>query len=236
MEVIRKTPEIKTPKISLCIIMAENDTYLSTIGSALPYIDDLIIFVQANDEFFVKVHHEVELFGGLRSIIIKRPILGNADPDRNDIVKLAKNDWVLQLDDDEQIKVLDLEKFNKALQMFHVIWLPFVHYVNGEILEFMGRDVHPRLYRKGFVQWPLRLHTFPMIRGNDVVLYNEIAFVEHNRVFSNLLASHAKRRHMLDADGIKVENRFLTMTMQILEKANKLNEKDKRTYLKLVKP
>ena len=240
MELVKTQEQKEVPKtskqpISFCMIMGENDTYLETLKSVLPFTNDIILYVQANKEFYLKVLSETrELFAGKRSIIKQRPVLGNSETDRNDITKLCKNKWILQLDSDEILVIEHPPQFYEMLEAFHAIWIPFFHYVNGRLLGFMSPDFHPRLYQNGAVIWSGNVHSYPRVYGNEIVPFADIIKVNHFRTFSTLLASHKKRRHLLRGNELQLENNFLRAVVKILKSEAVLNERDRKTVIQLL--
>lgn len=111
---------------------------------------------------------------------------GFADPARDHALKKIKTDWVLILDADEILekKVVDNVKQLIESEQFDVYYLPRKNIIFDKWIEHTGwwPDYQPRLFRKGHLRWPGKVHAQPVVKGNTKHLpeKEEFAITHYN--------------------------------------------------------
>jgi (heptosyl)LPS beta-1,4-glucosyltransferase len=95
---------------------------------------------------------------------------GFADPARDFALTKVKTDWVLILDADEKIETKVAQNIKKMIEEteYDVYYLPRKNIIFGKWIEFTGwwPDYQPRLFKKGYLRWPGRVHAQPVVKGN----------------------------------------------------------------------
>lgn len=199
--------------ISLCMVVSEEADNLKELFPLLKEkVKEIIIVDQDSKDSTGEICKD---FGAR---YFKRSKKNLADIDRQFCYNLAGSEWILSLDADERPseKLLDsLEKYTQNPNV-HCYWFRFDNQVDGiDISPVLGQEYHPRLWRKGFVQWPERAHTWPSFaNGQQAFLDTQI---HHHRTLERIESVHAKRRLAIDPQNQQVEHNFLHNLKQFLK-------------------
>jgi (heptosyl)LPS beta-1,4-glucosyltransferase len=95
---------------------------------------------------------------------------GFADPARDFALTKIRTDWVFILDADEIVSTKLAENIRELIQAddFDVYYLPRKNMIFSKWIKYTGwwPDYQPRLFRKGHLSWPGRVHAQPVVKGN----------------------------------------------------------------------
>jgi glycosyltransferase involved in cell wall biosynthesis len=111
---------------------------------------------------------------------------GFADPARDFALTKVKTDWVLILDADERIEAAFARTIQKLIEadQADVYYLPRKNIIFGTWIQHTGwwPDYQPRLFKKGHLQWPGKVHAQPVVEGRveHLPLSRENAIVHYN--------------------------------------------------------
>ncbi len=154
----------------------------------------------------------------------KRP-KGTSDPDRNWAFSLASQPYVLYLDDDEYLTDEAKELLPNILATGgDIFWLKRLNYVDGvSVEEVMGDDVQCRLFKKGSVRFPERIHRYPEAAVDTKVFYLDCA-IRHDRTMEQILKANKVREAIADESDIQNQNEFIASVKALLKEKDGFNE------------
>jgi glycosyltransferase involved in cell wall biosynthesis len=93
---------------------------------------------------------------------------------RNFGIGKASGKWILILDPDEEVPKTLLATIQKIIKenKFEVVNIPFKSILYHKWMKHTGwwPEYHPRLFKKGFVDCPPKIHTAPIIKGRVLTL------------------------------------------------------------------
>jgi glycosyltransferase involved in cell wall biosynthesis len=169
---------------------------------------DVVSEVIVCDQFSTDgTYEEAEQYA---DFVVQRRCKGTADPDRNWAFDLASQDYVLYLDDDECLT----EEAKKVLPEIlatraDAFWFKRDNYVDGvDITEIMGDDRQCRLFRKGSVRFPSRIHTYPEAAIGLNTFYLDVA-IRHDRGFDQMVKANRLREVVANDEDVKTQNDFI---------------------------
>ena len=207
--------------ISLCMIVAHQDAkpLKKALNSAKEIADQIIVVNQGDSPQIKKIVQGVRR----NAMVIPTTVKGNADPDREYAANFAEGDYVLFLDADETISKTLANWMKKSLSLlgkeFDIFFIPFKNTVDSvDIGDILGKDYHPRLYKKGAVIWKPALHTPPEVKSSNIYFLDDKYHIEHFRSSDQIVAAHKARKHMLDQRAMEMEHGFLQRLSQKLNK------------------
>jgi glycosyltransferase involved in cell wall biosynthesis len=93
---------------------------------------------------------------------------GFADPARNWAIEQTQGDWILILDADERVESELGKEIPQLMESENdVFYLPRQNMIWGEWIKHTGwwPDYQPRLFRKGHLTWPGKVHAQPEVKG-----------------------------------------------------------------------
>lgn len=146
----------------------------------------------------------------LADFVVQRRHKGTADPDRNFAFSLASNDYVLYLDDDECLTeeaktLLPLALETKA----DAFWFKRDNFVDGiDIREIAGEDPQCRLFKKGAVRFPSRIHKYPE-PAVDIKVFHLDCAIRHDRSYDQLLKANRAREAVANEEEKKLQDNFI---------------------------
>lgn len=202
--------------VSLCMVVSSDDAELVPRAlESVKFAKQKIIIVQGDPSPIEKAVKGVT--------IIPTTPKGNADPDREYAVQFAEHPFIFFLDADEIVPELlnefILDELKNLEKEFDIFFIPFKNTVDGtDISDILGKDYHPRLYRRGTVIWKPQLHMPPDIKSSNTYFLNDDLHVIHARTGDQIIESHKKRHHMLDGRAMELEHRFLQALSNKLSK------------------
>lgn len=158
----------------------------------------------------------------LADFVVQRRCKGTADPDRNFAFSLASQDYVLYLDDDETLT----EEAKKALPAIlearaDAYWFKRDNWVDGvDIKEIVGDDMQCRLFKRGSLKFPSRIHTFPEPATDIKTLYLNVS-IRHDRTLAQLVRANKAREAVADEEAKQLQDRFIAKVTDYLKKGSK---------------
>jgi len=153
----------------------------------------------------------------LADFVVQRRHKGTADPDRNYAFSLASKDYVLYLDDDEcltdEAKVLLPSIVETNADAF---WFKRDNYVDGvDIREITGEDPQCRLFKRGAVKFPSRIHKYPE-PAMDIRVFHLDCAIRHDRGFDQMVKANRSREVIADKDEKKLQDDFINKVTDYL--------------------
>lgn len=143
---------------------------------------------------------------------------GFADPARDFALTKVKTDWVFILDADEVVSEELAENIKKLIndEEFDVYYLPRQNIIFSQWIEHTGwwPDYQPRLFRKGYLRWPGKVHAQPVVKGNvkHLPTKKEFAITHYNyRDISHFLEK-LNRYSSLTAEAIPTKDKKKPIT------------------------
>lgn len=148
-----------TPKITLCMIVKNEDTFLEKcLSSVQDFVEEIIIIdtgstdgtIDIANKFHAKIYHYQW-----------NDHFANA---RNESLAKATSDWILWLDADECLDIQDSETYKETLKnkKANILFLPMTNFI-GERLDAQNQEAYvhyqPRLFRNHQgIQFINRIH------------------------------------------------------------------------------
>lgn len=199
--------------ISLCCIVRNSGGRLRKL---IEYHRDVVSEIIVCDQFSNDGTYEEAL--ELADFVVQRRPKGTADPDRNWAFDLASKDYVLYLDDDECLT----EETKKALPDIlaakaDAYWLKRDNYVDGiDIREIAGEDLQCRLFKRGSVRFPSRIHKYPEPAVDLKTFYLDCA-IRHDRGYDQMVKANRAREVIANKDEKKLQDDFLDKVTDYLK-------------------
>lgn len=158
------------PELSLSVVINTKNAG-ATIQSALESVKD------ASEIIVVDMHSTDDtkkIARQFTSKIFDHPDTQYVEPARNFAIAKATGDWVLLLDADETVSASLFEKLPKIIERAEkenqvCIYLPRKNFIFGSWVRHTGwwPDHLPRLFKKGAVVWPEKIHALPQVSGTS---------------------------------------------------------------------
>ncbi|MCC7288974.1 glycosyltransferase family 2 protein [bacterium] len=193
-------------KITVLInTLNEQDNIVDCIRS-VEWADEILVVDMHSDDDTVKLAQKF----GAKVLNFER--VGYVEPARNFGIEKALNDWIFVVDADERIpgqlaqKVRDLVDGNE----YDVCWVPEKNMVFGEWIQhgLLWPDYHPRLFRKGFIQWSSNVHDIPKPIGRETYLAAE----------QDLAIEHLSKSYATVSGFVDSYNRYSTFEADTLKR------------------
>lgn len=199
------------PTLTVLINTKNEEKNISRCIKSIKKITDQILVVDMNsDDATVAVAEKA----GARVIHYKNDH-GFADPARDFALTKIKTDWVFILDADEIVstKLSDNIKNLINSKEYDVFYLPRKNIIFSKWIQHTGwwPDYQPRLFRKGHLSWPGKVHAQPVVKGNVKHLPTKEEFAITHYNYSSI-------SHFLDK-----MNRYTSLSAQVIP------SKDRRT-------
>lgn len=155
--------ETKLP-ISVLILVKDEEQTLKECLKQLDFASEIIVLDQDSEDKSVEI-------AKLYTKKIFQSQNPNFSTNRNKLLKLASEPWLLYIDADERLTPELLEEIKKELTntTYNAFYFPRKNYVLGKWLKHGGwwPDYVPRLFRKAdLVGWQGRVHESPQIKGD----------------------------------------------------------------------
>lgn len=199
--------------ISLCFIVHERDLQAAfrkskSLKKEIKEISEVVILCQTKQPWDMLSY--IDKWPEHVDILYPSTVKGMADFDRQFCYNLASKEYVLSLDADEYPDKTLIEKIPHLLSLRgDVYWFKFKNLVNGrDIKGILGDDQHPRLWRKGSLEWPQKEHVFPHHKTNNVI-FVENCYILHERKMADIIKTHDERLGVMSPDGVRLEKRFI---------------------------
>jgi glycosyltransferase involved in cell wall biosynthesis len=154
----------------------------------------------------------------LADIVFQRRCKGTSDPDRNWAFGMASQPYVLYLDDDECLTDETKALLSEILAIqADAFWLKRDNYVDGvDIKEISGDDIQCRLFKRGAVRFPSRIHKYPEAAQDIRVVYLDCA-IRHDRGYDQMVQSNRSREIIANPDEKKLQDSFMDKVTDYLK-------------------
>ncbi|MGB9883375.1 MAG: glycosyltransferase family 2 protein [Microgenomates group bacterium] len=156
-------------KISAAIVVKNSPKYLNkTIESIYDFVDEIVIFdvgINNNTKRALNQYEKIKI------IKIKKEIL-YADLIRESAQKYLTNNWCLHLDPDEIFPKGIINKISGCMDDYDCFSFPRKNIIFGKWVKYsrFWPDYQSRLFKKGKVFWPKRIHPQLIIEGREYLL------------------------------------------------------------------
>lgn len=198
--------------ISLCCIVRNaNGRLKKLIESHRDIVSEVVVV----DQYSTDGTYEEAL--ELADFVVQRRPKGTADPDRNFAFSLASQDYVLYLDDDECLTDEAKSLLPAIIEASaDVYWFKRDNYVDGvDIREIAGDDIQCRLFKKGAVKFPSRIHKYPEPAIDIKTFYLNCA-IRHDRGFTQMVNANRAREVVANEDERKIQDDFIKRVTNFL--------------------
>ncbi len=131
--------------ISVTILVKNGQSRLGEVLNALKKFDEIILLDTGSTD------QTLEIAKDFSNVAIHHAPLQGFGPTHNLAASLAKNDWILSIDDDEVVTPeLAEEILSLNLNPDHLYTLPFFNFFNGKKIKWCGwyPEKHTRLYHR----------------------------------------------------------------------------------------
>ena len=200
------------------VVANEEENLKELLPLVHPFVDEIVVVNQGSTDGTELVCKEY----GAKVFTKTRKFL--ADIDRNMCYLSASGDWIFGLDADERPtpELLVKLKILASANNVDCYWFKFDNKVDGvDINDILGKESHPRLWRKGAVDWPERAHTWPQVKSNRQCFLDYK--IKHHRTLERIEKVHASRKQAIDPQNQQIEDRFLQMVREKLTVMRKNN-------------
>ncbi len=177
---------------------------------------DIVSEVIVVDQFSTDgTYEEAEKYA---DFVVQRRCKGTADPDRNWAFDLASKDYILYLDDDEGLT----EEAKKALPDIlaagaDAYWFKRDNYVDGiDISEISGEDLQCRLFKRGAVKFPNRIHKYPEPDVDIRTFYLDVA-IRHDRGYDQMVKANKSREVVANDSEKELQDNFIARVTDYLK-------------------
>ena len=203
--------------ISLCIIVHNAGKKLEElIDKHKDLVSEVIVLDQGSTD------ETAEIGKAKADFYVRRSHKGFCEPDREYCFDLAKQPYILNLDDDEELSEEGKKVLEKLVQSRgDVFFFKRKNFVDGvDLEELMGDDIQPRLWKKGALRWGERLHEYPEpAMGLKVFFLKE--HINHFRTLEGLKKSNLSRNQVADPENEQKQINFVAAVEKyVAEKKN----------------
>lgn len=154
--------------ISVVINTKNAASTIETALTSVSWADEIIVMDMQSSDDTKKIAKKYTKF------VFNHEDVGYVEPARNAALAHASHEWILLLDADERVSDDLSEKIPSLLEAAtkdgHVcVYLPRKNYIFGAWLRHTGwwPDYLPRLFKKGSLVWPERIHALPHVKGSS---------------------------------------------------------------------
>lgn len=153
-------------KISVLIHTLNEEKNIKSCLESVKWADEIIVVDMYSDD------NTVDIARNYTDKIFLYERMGYADPARQFALEKASGEWVLAVDADEIVPLKLRNKLYEIMEkdMGDVIYVPHNNYFIGKQIFNMGwgplGDLHPRFFKKKFVNFGDEIHEFFKISEN----------------------------------------------------------------------
>lgn len=205
--------------ISLCMIVRNSGKRLAeVINKHKDLVSEVLVLDQDSED------ETGEIATKMADVYVKRRNKGFCEPDRNYLFSLAKQPYILNLDDDEELSPEAVEVLERLIKSRgDIFFFRRQNLVDGiDIQEIMGDDPQPRLWKNGAMRWPDSLHVYPEPAEGVKVFYLREQIV-HKRTLEGLKKANLSRNRIADKENIEKQTRFVAAVEDFMSKAKSGN-------------
>lgn len=201
--------------ITLCVITCNSgDRIKDMILKHKDYVSEVMVIVQESTDDTLARAREVA------DVVIERRRKGTSDADRNWLFDLASNEWVLYLDDDEHVSPSLGRKLKTLIkETVDIFWFRRTNLVDGvDIHDILGKDMQCRLFRKGAVTFPDKIHTYPKPDPKALAAYTDYDII-HERTLEQVRNGNRVRNSIASKESIQMQEDFIKNVEALVEAA-----------------
>jgi len=178
-----------------------------TLASVRDFSKDIVVVDMMSTD---KTRELAKSFGAR---VFKHKKINYVEPARNFAIEKAKNEWVLILDPDEEVKPELKNFFKKEIKTPKGDYyrIPRKNIIFGKWMKYSGwwPDFNIRFFRKGNVSWGNKIHSIPITTGVGIDLPIDGKFAIKHMHYSSL------------EEYITRMNRYTTVQVRDLVKSGK---------------
>lgn len=201
--------------ISLCMVVRnEFEKIEKCILDIARFVDEIVAVDQSSEdgtwEVLKKYCHKCE----------QTENKGFCEPDRQLSLTLASGPWALVIDADEFLDA-DLKNLLKGLPLAGYDGYLFRRkdIIDGKEMNLLGDDWQLRFFRKELTFWPPDMHTYPIVRSNNLAKV-ERGHILHIRTLEGIKKATATRNMHASAQVVQAQNNFLRRVEEALAAGN----------------
>jgi len=168
------------PRISVCIVCRNEADKLRPCLESVRWADEVIVMDLQSDDGSAALAAEY----GAR--VIEREPIPIVEPLRGELAAEAAGEWILAMDPDERVSEGLAGALRRASLRSDIdaVAIPFMHHDFGypATHKLHRYDLHPRMYRRAAVEWPVEPNRNPVIadgrmlslpESDDVVMIHD---------------------------------------------------------------
>ena len=197
------------PRISAVIIARNEEANIRYCLDTLRWCDEIILVDMESQDRTVAIAREYT------DKIHTHPVIPNFDEARKSAVEKATGDWILIVDADEMIPKGLSDKLRAITcdNYADVVYMPFKTHIMGVWIKHAcwWPDYHPRLFRRGMIDFTDTLHSYMAVSPSARVL--RLAALEEDAVEHFAYAD--------SADFVSKLNRYTSIEAQRLSETGK---------------
>jgi (heptosyl)LPS beta-1,4-glucosyltransferase len=199
-------------------------TLEACLTSVRPLADELIVMdMMSTDE-------SRQIARQFRAKVMRHPDVGFVEPARDSAIQAATSDWILIVDADETIPQELGKKIHQLIEEESDVVayaLPRKNMIFGQWARSgWWPDYQWRLFKRGHVQWPAKLHAYPQIEGEKMKLPAEenLAIIHQNYTDIDAFVDRAQRYSSIASEEVLKSTRtveaniFRTLMNEILRR------------------
>lgn len=199
-------------KISAVLaIKDEVDTYLKTLKSLVPYVDEIVVADIGMSDAMKK---HVAAVAKTRIIAITQHV-PYIELIRQKIINHAQYEWVLHVDPDEVVTKSLMKYLSKQMDHYDYFIIPRKNIILGAWMQHSRwwPDTQIRFFRKTHVNWSTTIHSQPTVRGHghEVPIQEQYAIEHHNYQTYDQYISKTYRYAKAEAEGYMTRGETLTL-------------------------
>jgi len=124
------------------------------------------------------------------------------------------------MDADEVLSPALKKYLQKCDFSYDIYFIPFKNLVDGVNIEnILGKDYHPRLFKRGSLVWPSEIHTHPDVKSSNCIFLDDKYHIIHHRTSEQIVTSHRLRSAIPKTQrNVELEKNFLTSLSRMLKK------------------
>ncbi len=208
-----KKKTLKKLPITLCVITHNSGNRIKEmILKHKDVVSEVMIVVQKSSDDTLARAREVA------DVVIEKRCKGTSDPDRNWLFNLVSNEWVLYLDDDEYVSPILKGKLEDLIkQNIDIYWFKRTNLVDGvDIFDILKNDMQPRLFKRGSVKFPNRIHTYPEKAPDAFAGFVEYDII-HDRTLDQVKKGNRVRNSVANREQVAMQEKFISQVEALLE-------------------
>lgn len=146
-----------TPKISAIIHTKNEEKNIENCLKSLLWVDEILLIDEESED------KTVSLAKKYTNNVFSMPSKGIVEYNRNEGLKLAKNDWILVMDADELVPYKLAQELQKiALQdSADIVWIPRCNFSFGIRTNHKNPDYQLRFFKKNQINYQKKIHAYP---------------------------------------------------------------------------